>query len=317
MIKKLLSVRKINLLFLTFIIGVYTGCEEKHEKSSSKNADTLTVKQVTIPEPPPLKVVFTKEPVKSVHILSELTDRFGDAGMRQVLAINRLDTRHIVIGDTLCVPDTLPDNFLFFSPYPKHISVLDSIPKILIFSYPIQAFAAYEHGELVRWGPTSMGKKTTPTPVGLYFTNWKSKETTSTVNEEWILPWAFNIDNFNGISIHQFELPGYPASHSCARLLQSDAEWIYYWADQWILTKDGNRIRAYGTPVIIYGKYDYHSTPLWKKLAEDTDADKLNAEELIAVVKKYLPTILNRKQQRDSLIVSLRSDSLASLSNYR
>ncbi len=159
MIKKLLSVRRISLLFLTVIIGVNTGCEEKLEKSSSKNADTLTVKQVTRPEPPPLKVVFTKEPVKSVHILSELTDRFGDAGMRQVLAINRLDTRHIVIGDTLCVPDTLPDDFLFFSPYPKHISVLDSIPKILIFSYPVQAFVAYRAWRACKMGTYEYGKK--------------------------------------------------------------------------------------------------------------------------------------------------------------
>ncbi len=305
------------LLFLVIALSLFFGCEEKMEKSSVKAADTLSVKKALKPEPPPLKVIFSKEPVKSVHILSELTDKFGDAGMREVLAINRLDTRHIVIGDTLCVPDTLPDNFLFFSPYPKHISFLDSVPRILIFSYPVQAFAAYEYGELVRWGPTSMGKRTTPTPVGLYFTNWKAKETISTVNEEWVLPWAFNIDNFNGISIHQFELPGYPASHSCARLLQSDAEWIYYWADQWILTKDGNRIRAFGTPVIIYGKYDYHSPPPWKKLAEDSNADKLNEEELIVVIKKYLPTVVTRKQQRDSLLAALKSDSLASLTNHR
>ena len=311
------SLQNLYLLFLVITLSLYLGCEEKTERSSVKKVDTLAVKKSLKPAPPPLKVIFTKEPVKSVHILSELTDKFGDAGMRQVLAINRLDTRHIVIGDTLCVPDTLPDNFLFFSPYPKYISILDSVPKILIFSYPVQAFAAYEYGKLIRWGPTSMGKRTTPTPVGLYFTNWKAKETISTVNEEWVLPWAFNIDNFNGISIHQFELPGYPASHSCARLLQSDAEWIYYWADQWILTKDGNRIRAFGTPVIVYGKYDYHASPPWKKLADDSNADRLSEEELIAVIKKYLPTIVNRKQQRDSLLAALRSDSLASLASHR
>ncbi len=313
MIINLSSVRNINLLFLVIALTLFWGCEEKSERSSSERSDTVNVNQPAKPEPPPLKIVFTKVPVTSIHMLSELTERFGDAGMREVLAINRLDTRHLVIRDTLCVPDTLPDNFLFFSPYPKHISMLDSIPKILIFSYPVQAFAAYEYGELVRWGPTSMGKRTTPTPTGLYFTNWKAKETISTVNEEWILPWAFNIDNFNGISIHQFELPGYPASHACARLLQQDAEWIYYWAEQWILTKDGNKIKAYGTPVIIYGRYDYHSTPPWKRLADNIDADKLNIEELNITIGKYLPTIISRKNQRDSLIASFRSDSLASV----
>ncbi len=313
MMKNLSSLQKKSLLFILIVLFSYLGCEEKINKTSSRAVDT--VKQISKPEPPPLKVIFTREPVNSVHILSELSERFGDAGMRQILAINRLDTRHITIGDTLCIPDTLPDDFLFFSPYPKHLTILDSIPKILIFSYPVQAFAAYENGWLVKWGPTSMGKRKTPTPLGLYFTNWKAKETISTINEEWILPWAFNIDNFNGISIHQFELPGYPASHACARLLQADAEWIYYWADQWILTKDGNRIRAFGTPVIIFGVYDYHSSPPWKQLAGNDNADKIDEEELNITIKKYLLVIISRKNQRDSLIASLRSDSLASVNN--
>lgn len=295
---------------------LFAGCVKKEEKISSPLKDSVKVAPVIKPEPPALKIVYSKEAVKSVHILSELTDKFGDAGMREVLAINRLDTRHIVIGDTLCVPDTLPDNFLFFSPFPKQLAILDSVPKILIFSYAVQAFAAYENGRLIRWGPTSMGKRSTPTPKGLYSTNWKAKETISTVNEEWILPWAFNIDNFNGISIHQFELPGYPASHSCARLLGKDAEWIYYWADQWILTKDEGKIRAYGTPVIVYGQYNYHSPPPWELLYENPDADKLKTVDLNEVIKKYLKIIIRRKDQRDSLLTSLRADSLASAADH-
>jgi hypothetical protein len=312
MMKNLSCSTGVNLSFLIIALLLYAGCEEKEEKSSPPLKDTVNVVHVIKPQPPELKVVFSKEPVKSVHILSELIDKYGDTGMRQILAINRLDTRHIVIGDTLCVPDTLPDDFLFFSPFPKQLPILDSASKILIFSYPVQAFAAYENGRLVRWGPTSMGKRTTPTPEGLYFTNWKARETISTVNEEWVLPWAFNIDNFNGISIHQFELPGYPASHSCARLLKTDAEWIYYWADQWILTKDEERIKAYGTPVIVYGKYNYHSSPPWKLLDENADADKLKPDDLNEVIKKYLKIIIRRKDQRDSLLTALRADSLAS-----
>jgi hypothetical protein len=229
--------------------------------------------------------------------------------MRQVLALNRLDTKHIVIGDSICVPGTLPDDSFYFSPFPRQISILDSVPKILIFSYRVQAFAAYEYGKLVRWGPTSLGKRSTPTPLGLYFTNWKAKETISTVNDEWILPWAFNIDNFNGISIHQFELPGYPASHSCARLLEKDAEWIYYWANQWILTKDGENIRAYGTPVIIYGKYNFYTTPPWKYLPENPDTLKIDTTELSGYIKNYKPVIIQRKNQRDSILSLIKSDS--------
>jgi len=312
MIKNLSFWAGVEFSLLILVLFLSPGCKEKKERISPTLKDSLETVHIIKPEPPALKIYFIREPVKSVHILSELTDKFGDTGMRQVLAINRLDTRHIVIGDTLCVPDTLPDDFLFFSPFPNQLPILDSVPKTLIFSYPVQAFAAYENGILIRWGPTSMGKRTTPTPEGLYFTNWKAKETISTVNEEWVLPWAFNIDNFNGISIHQFELPGYPASHSCARLLGTDAEWIYYWADQWILTKGGGTIKAYGTPVIVYGKYDYHSPPPWKLLYEDAETDKLKTDDLNLIIKKYLKIIIRRKDQRDSLLTSLKADSLAS-----
>ena len=310
MIQNKLSLSKIYFYLFIIILLFYIGCNEEKTKTKSVEKDTVSIK----PPPPPLKVTFTKEIIKSVNILSELTDKFGDAGMRQVLAINRLDTRHIVIGDSICVPDTLPEDFLFFSPFPKNIAELDSVPKILIFSYPVQAFAAYENGTLVKWGPTSMGKRTTPTPVGLYATNWKAKETISTVNKEWILPWAFNIDNFNGISIHQFELPGYPASHSCARLLQTDAEWVYNWAEQWILTKDGEKVKAYGTPVIIYGKYNYHSPAPYKLFYENPDTAKVTLDELMPVIKEYLPKIIKRKQQRDLIITTMKLDSLAAQS---
>ncbi len=104
--KKYLShFKRVSILLLIVTLSISMGCEEKKEKQPPLSNDTITVKK---PEPPKLKVVFGKEAIKSTHILAELTDRFGDTGMRQILAVNRLDTRHIVIGDTLCVPDTLP-----------------------------------------------------------------------------------------------------------------------------------------------------------------------------------------------------------------
>lgn len=297
--------RRINISILLAAL-FFSSCTEKKEVIHTPERDTTTVKEIKKPE---IKIVYKIVKIKSRHILSELTEKFGDTGMRQVLALNRLDTRHIVIGDSICVPDTLPDDSLYFSPFPRQISILDSVPKILIFSYRVQAFAAYENGKLIRWGPTSLGKRSTLTPLGLYFTNWKAKETISTVNDEWILPWAFNIDNFNGISIHQFELPGYPASHSCARLLEKDAEWIYYWANQWILTNDGENIRAYGTPVIIYGKYNFRSAPPWKYLPENPDTLKIDPTELSGYIKNYIPIIIQRNNQRDSIVSLLKSES--------
>ena len=44
----------------------------------------------------------------------------------------------------------------------------------------VQAFAAYDSGALVRWGPTSTGRREMPTPARLFHTNWKARQRTST-----------------------------------------------------------------------------------------------------------------------------------------
>ena len=84
----------------------------------------------------------------------------------------------------------------------------------------------------------------------MYFTNWKAEQTTSTFNDEWDLKWNFNIENKEGIGFHQYALPGYPASHSCLRLKEADAKYLYTFADQWEL-KGTDDIKAKGTPVIV------------------------------------------------------------------
>jgi hypothetical protein len=94
------------------------------------------------------------------------------------------------------------------------------------------------------------------------------------------LPWYFNLDSQRGIAFHQYDLPGYPASHGCVRLLDEDAAWIYDWADQWTLSGDRSRVEADGTPVIVFGKYDYGKEAPWKHLATDYRAASLAESEL-------------------------------------
>jgi hypothetical protein len=57
--------------------------------------------------------------------------------------------------------------------------------NIILFSYPSQTFAAYENGQLVRTGPTNMGREKIKLQLVCFFTNWKAEETTSTFNDEW------------------------------------------------------------------------------------------------------------------------------------
>jgi lipoprotein-anchoring transpeptidase ErfK/SrfK len=163
-----------------------------------------------------------------------------------VLALNRLDEQHMDKGKTVVIPDSFDDQEAFES-FPLTIPALKEVPKIMLVSQRLQAFALYENGDRIRSGPVSTGKKSTPSPSKLYFTNWKGKLVTSSIDDEWIMPWYFNLDNKLGVSMHQYDLPGYPASHACIRMYEWDAKFIYDWADQWKVSDDGESVLAHGT----------------------------------------------------------------------
>src|SRR4029450_14166036 len=135
-------------------------------------------------------------------------------------------------------------------------------PKAILVHQPMQAFAAYEQGRLVRWGPVSTGRKETPTPDGAFNLTWRARSRRSTDNEDWLLEWYFNFVNARGVSFHLFDLPGYPASHACVRLLLRDAQWLYACVEQWTLD-ERRKLAAPGTPVFILGVYPYGAPPPW------------------------------------------------------
>lgn len=222
-----------------------------------------------------------------------LADSLGPAAVTTILKLNRIDRAHARAGDTLLLPDGVGPE-MSYAPFPDAVGSLDSVPRLIAVSQRVQAFGAYEHGRLVYWGPTSTGKARTPTPSALYFTNWKRKQTISTDNDEWLLKWYFNFENTRGISFHEYELPGYPASHACVRLLAADAEWIYYWARQWRLSKDGRSVEAYGTPVAVFGKYDDKQPRPWRRMAEDPGAARVHPAELDSALTPHLALIRSR-----------------------
>ncbi|MFH1143409.1 MAG: L,D-transpeptidase [Candidatus Eisenbacteria bacterium] len=218
-----------------------------------------------------------------------MRDSLGLAGFRQVLKFNRIDQDHVRRDDFLIIPSglreagALPDS-LFGSPFPRALAAAESLRKLVIVSIRVQAFAAYDHGWLIRWGPASTGRKATPTPAGLYHVNWKDEERASTINEEWLLKWCLNIDNLLGVSLHEYALPGWPASHSCVRLGHEDAQWLYDWAEQWKLSADGLAIVEPGTPVLVFGEYPWGRPP-WKRLNEDPEATTVSAGEIAAALR--------------------------------
>lgn len=167
--------------------------------------------------------------------------------------LNRLDGKYFARKDSVILPSTYNLTDSLYHHFPTSLGFIAKYKKFIFLSLEKQQFAAYENGKIVKVGPVNSGKNSTPTPSGLFFTTWKKKLKVSSVDSTWLLPFNVNFDNVNGIGFHQYELPGFPASHSCVRLLMDDAKWLYGWADQWRVKLPFN-ILYRGTPVIIFGE---------------------------------------------------------------
>jgi hypothetical protein len=102
-----------------------------------------------------------------------------------------------------------------------------------------------------------------------------------------------------GVGWHQYELPGYPASHSCLRLREKDARYLYEWADQWILD-DKESIRVKGTPVIVFGSYNFEAPKPWLQLTTNPHALDISEAEIQTQTTPYLNNILSEQKKREA-----------------
>lgn len=244
-------------------------------------------------------VIFKKN--KKDSILKAFNNEYSSEERAIIYALNRLDSKNKFRADTLSVPDKFDKSLMIYTPFPRTLDQLKKVNKIAFFSYPIQAYALYENGNLVKWGPTSMGKKSAQTKRGLMFANWKKELAISTVDSEWKLPYNFNIHNTLGIGWHEYDLPGYPASHSCLRLLHDDAKFLYNWADTWILNKDGQTLKANGTPVIVFGDYAWGERKPWKYLESDSALTDISEKEMNSIIEPNLDKILSEQEKTQTV----------------
>ncbi len=200
----------------------------------------------------------------------KLYRRFGEENKGLLQLLNRNNLENLRPGDTLVVPTDLTLDFRAYSPYPLHYPGASDIEKLVILDKSIQAFAAYEWGELARWGIINTGTESARTPAGRFNINWKQDYRISTLSpgygsnspdaELWEMYWVMNIHEARGIHIHQYALPmGGPASHGCVRLSDPDARWLYAWTDTWDKTGGdhissvGATIHEQGTIVLVIG----------------------------------------------------------------
>lgn len=282
-----------------------TGCDRAYEDRAYERIVYRSWAQLP---PPPDSVVFRPESlvvraertaheralfvryrpyvVRDKHSLWKLRLKIGEDALRMALRVSRTDVAHAQKGDTLLVPDQT--DWIKLSPFPGLLLSASGLPKLMLVSLRVQAFGAYENGVLMNWGPTSTGREDKPTPPGIYFANWKSKERISSIDDGWVLKWAVNLDAYEGIAIHEFGLPGRPASHSCVRLTEEDARWFFEWADGWRVSGVRKRVVRRGTPVVVFGEYDYRRRRPWFYLLADYRSNRLTKGELDAVVAAFI-----------------------------
>ncbi|GAB0155293.1 hypothetical protein CHRYSEOSP005_05540 [Chryseobacterium sp. Alg-005] len=285
--------------------------ESPSQKKDSIKKDSVVVKESI---PPQMKdngfygaFILPKDKKLRDSMFSVFNKQYTEKERYAILALNRLDSKNKWNADTLVVPVKIDTTLMAYSPFPMQLDVLSEVKKFIVFSYPIQAYGVYSNGSLVKWGPTSMGKKAAQTKRGLMFANWKKKLAISTVSSEWKLPYNFNIHNTGGIGWHQYDLPGYPASHSCLRLLMKDAQWLYSYADTWILNPGGATLKANGTPVIVFGDYKWGGRKPWRKLLDDPNANNISIEEMTKLIEPNLEKMLKEQANREKVADSIKA----------
>ncbi|MEI8185207.1 MAG: L,D-transpeptidase [Chlorobiaceae bacterium] len=245
------SIKKPFYRFMVLCVFVYSGtilASEKEERvpvlpakiDSDSSATTKavvtsprfssTVSSVTAPDG------FILRMLKKGENLSTICK--ADSSCKSIfLKINRLDNRHFPIGKKVLVPVDISKAKLYV-PVPETLIDSRGEREVRIFLDP-QYFGAYANGRLLFWGPVSSGTKKRSTPPGRFFVNYKERFKRSHKYEN--APMPFSINYHDGYFMHQQSLPGYPASHGCVRMLQEDAERLFFWTqlrDPVTLVKD-------------------------------------------------------------------------------
>jgi L,D-transpeptidase catalytic domain len=160
---------------------------------------------------------------------------FPDESQRELVQKLNRSYNRLGPGKEIAIPDNLAQITIFdISPFP--LVIADEEKQVIIDQVKI-AWAAYEDGKLVNWGPISSGRD----------------KCTDSANSCLTKPGAFRIfskEGFNcksdifpigkggarmpycmyfhkGFAMHgSDDMPGYRASHGCVRMFVKDAKWL-------------------------------------------------------------------------------------------
>jgi lipoprotein-anchoring transpeptidase ErfK/SrfK len=169
---------------------------------------------------------FASYSIRKGDTLRKLTMRMSlgqeDRFVELVLKINRRDERHFPkVGQSVLVPICI-GIAEHYAPIPENNPNPRGEREVIVF-LDSQYAGAYQNGKLQFWYPVSTGKTGHETEPGKYSVNWKAgKDHVSSIDPSWKMPYAVNFTGA-GKAIHEQELPGYEASHGCARTSRNGA----------------------------------------------------------------------------------------------
>ncbi|MDC1068660.1 L,D-transpeptidase [Candidatus Kapabacteria bacterium] len=189
------------------------------------------------------------------------------------ITLNRKESRYIRVGDTVIVPDTIISDKRAYSIFPQYFPKASHLNRLILVSNYYQCWAAFENGKQVYFAAANTGKERTPTYPGRYALVFKQKTRLSSTDSSWRMNYYYNFHPYAGMAFHEYEMPGYPASHACVRQFRSDAKWLYNWG-KGVKVKDKKTVFLSGTPVVILGvpNYDRKRGGPWVDLISNKDS---------------------------------------------
>ncbi len=238
------------------------------------------------------KIIEFKKQAELTKFLKNFVLKRNKTNYRVITTLNRKELRFFRVNQPLIVPDTFIFDLRAYSVFPTFYESAKEIPKLIVVSNIYQAYACYEFGNLIHFAAINSGKKSTPTYPGRYALQWRQRLRRSSFNEEWIMPFTWNFHRITGMAFHQFEMPGYPASHMCIRQFKEDAEWLFNWGEGPKRDSNGKIIPMSGTPVLIIDFYDFKSkSKKWLQLTSNKDTINYLPSNPMEVEEALIPII--------------------------
>lgn len=256
--------------YIIFVLVILISCSENKNLDDKNNSinlskvvdnrdkiDSILKNLDTFPLIKYERFVVSNQKIRKELLKKYTFDTSNPALNKAMRTLNRKELGYIRVGDTILIPDKFYYDMRAYTIFPFYYKEAKDIPKIILVSNKWQSYACYEYGKLVRFAAANTGKEKTPSYPGRYALVWKAELRRSSLDSNWIMPYTWNFHRFAGSAFHKFDMPGYPASHSCIRQFLDDAKWLFKWGEGAKYDTNKVPIHLSGTPVIIIDHYDF------------------------------------------------------------